>query len=258
MRILAVTDVHYRLGHFDWLLANSASADVIAISGDLADIANPVPLEVQIFVIERYLEQLAESAVVLVVSGNHDLDGPGAHGEQVASWLRRPRNGPVHSDGASVDLDGYRFTMCPWWDGPITRQEVDAQLERAAVDRPRRWIWLYHAPPAGTVLCFDGRRTFPDQDLADWIARYQPDIVFTGHIHQAPWTEGGSWHDKLGDTYVFNAGHQVGKVPAHIRIDTSTGTVDWFGVFDNESITLDQKLIQPSGSRAEPGRAVGW
>jgi Icc-related predicted phosphoesterase len=258
VRILAVTDVHYRLGHFDWLLANSASADVIAISGDLADVASPVPLEVQIFVIERYLEQLAESAVVLVVSGNHDLDGPGVHGEQVASWLRRPRIGPVHSDGASVDIDGYRFTMCPWWDGPITRQEVDAQLEQAAVDRPRRWIWLYHAPPAGTVLCFDGRRKFPDQDLADWIARYQPDIVFTGHIHQAPWTEGGSWHDKLGDTYVFNAGHQVGKVPAHIRIDTSTGTVDWFGIFDNESITLDQRLIQPSGSRAEPGRAVGW
>src|ERR1700743_2468550 len=157
VRILAVTDVHYRLGHFDWLLANSASADVIVISGDLADIASPVPLEVQIVVIERYLEQLAESAVVLVVSGNHDLDGPGTHGEQVASWLRRPRNGPVHGDGARVDLDGYRFTMCPWWDGPITRPEVDPQLERAAVDRPRRWIWLYHAPPAGTVLCFDGR-----------------------------------------------------------------------------------------------------
>lgn len=253
VRILAAADVHYRLSHFDWLVANSRSADVIALGGDLADVASPVPLEVQIVVIERYLEQLAESAVVLVVSGNHDLDGPGVHGERVASWLRRPRNGPVYSDGASADLDGYRFTMCPWWDGPITRQAVDAQLELAAVDRPERWVWLYHAPPAGTALCRDGRREFPDYDLADWISQHQPDIVLTGHIHEAPWTEGGSWHDRLGDTHVFNAGRQAGKIPAHIRLDTSTGKVDWFGVFDNESISLRWKSAQPSGSRAEPG-----
>ena len=27
--------------------------------------------------------------MLLVASGNHDLDGPGADGEQVAGWLRR-------------------------------------------------------------------------------------------------------------------------------------------------------------------------
>jgi len=238
VRILAATDIHYRLGQYDWLVANSGSADVITLSGDLADIRSTVPLEAQIVVIERYLERLAESAVVLAVSGNHDLDGPAAHGEQVASWLRGPFQGAVHSDGASVDLDGHRFTMCPWWDGPITRQAVDAQLERAAVDRPERWVWLYHAPPAGTVLCRDGRREFPDQDLADWITRHQPDIVLTGHIHQAPWTDGGSWHDRIGDTRVFNAGHQIGTIPPHIRLDTTTGTAHWYGIFDSESISL--------------------
>jgi Icc-related predicted phosphoesterase len=238
VRILAATDVHYRLGHFDWLVSAARSVDVVALTGDLADVANPVPLDVQIVVLERYLDLIAESAVVLVASGNHDLDGPGSHGEQVASWLQRPRTGPVHTDGASVDLDGYRFTMVPWWDGPITRQEVDDQLAAASVDRPDRWVWLYHAPPAGTVLCFDGRREFPDRDVAEWIAHYQPDVVFSGHIHQAPWTEGGSWHDRIGRTAVFNAGRQVGKVPPHIILDTATGSADWFGVFDNESVAL--------------------
>ena len=135
---------------------------------------------------------------MLVSSGNHDLDGPGANGEQVAGWLRRVDDERVRVDGTSIDVDGIRFTVCPWWDGELTRDEVDAQLAAAAVDRPERWVWVYHSPPAGTVLCRDGRREFPDHELAAWIEQYQPDVVICGHIHQAPWAKGGSWHARLG------------------------------------------------------------
>jgi Icc-related predicted phosphoesterase len=238
VRILAASDLHYRLGHFDWLVSRAPSADIVAIIGDLADVHSPVPLEVQIVVLDRYLDQLADVAAVLVVSGNHDLDGPGEHGEQIASWLLRPRPGRFFSDGQSVDIDGYRFTMCPWWDGETTREAVGLQLAAAAVGRPERWVWLYHAPPAGTVLCNDGRRIFADEALATWIAEYEPDMVLSGHIHQAPWVEGGSWHDRLGQTLVFNAGKQNGKVPPHIMFDTEAGTAEWFGVFSDESISL--------------------
>ena len=116
-------------------------------------------------------------------------------------------------DRASVDTGGVRFTVCPWWDGPRSRDDVAAQLASAAVGRPKTWVWVYHAPPAGTVLCRDGRREFPDHELASWIAEFQPSLVLCGHIHQAPWVEGGSWHDRLGATWVFNPGKQVGKVP---------------------------------------------
>lgn len=166
MRILAASDLHYRLAHYDWLVAQAPSADIVAIVGDLADAVSAVPLEVQIVVLERYLDRLADVAAVLVVSGNHDLDGPGEHGEQVASWLRRSRAGRFFSDGQSVDIDRYRFTMCPWWDGEITKKAVAQQLATAAVERPECWVWLHHAPPAGTVLCNDGRRVFADADLA--------------------------------------------------------------------------------------------
>ena len=37
----------------------------------------------------KYLGRMAEQAIVLAASGNHDLDGPGDDGEQVAGWLRR-------------------------------------------------------------------------------------------------------------------------------------------------------------------------
>jgi Icc-related predicted phosphoesterase len=238
VRILVATDLHYRLAHYDWLVRAAADVDVVALTGDLADVANYVPHGVQVVVVQRYLDLLADQAIVLVASGNHDLDGPGTHGEQIAGWLQRSRSRAVHSDGASIDLDSIRFTVCPWWDGPITRDAVAAQLAAAALDRPERWIWLYHAPPAGTVLCRDGRRVFPDHDLAGWIEQYQPDLVLTGHIHQAPWIDGGSWHDRIGRTQVFNPGSQIGDVPAHITVDTSAGTADWFGVFSSESIDL--------------------
>jgi Icc-related predicted phosphoesterase len=240
VRILVASDLHYRLPHYDWLVGASEADDVdaVAVVGDLADVVSPVPHEVQTVVLEKYLATLAQHATVLAASGNHDLDGPGDSGEQVAGWLRRARLDAVHTDGASTDLGGVRFTVCPWWDGPVTRDEVGAQLAAAAVDRPATWIWLYHAPPAGTVLCRDGRREFPDYDLAAWIEQYQPEYVLCGHIHQAPWVEGGSWHARLGKTWVFNAGRQVGPVPPHITLDTAAGTAHWFGVFSSETISL--------------------
>jgi Icc-related predicted phosphoesterase len=238
MRILVVSDLHYRLPHYDWLVGASTDDDPVALVGDLADVVRPVPHQVQTVVLATYLGRLAERTPVFAASGNHDLDGPGEHGEQVAGWLRRVDLEGLYVDGASVDVGDTRFTICPWWDGPVTREEVAAQLAAAAVDRPARWVWLYHAPPAGTVLCHDGRRTVPDQDLADWIAEHQPDVVLCGHIHQAPWVEGGSWHARLGSTWVFNAGKQIGKVPAHNTLDTEAGTATWFGVFESETLSL--------------------
>jgi Icc-related predicted phosphoesterase len=238
MRILVVSDLHYRLPHYDWLAEAAHRADVVVIAGDLADVVSPVPHGVQTVVIGRYLERIAADAPLLVASGNHDLDGPGWHGEQVAAWLRKVNRPGLHVDGASVDIGDTRFTVCPWWDGPITRDEVGVQLARAAEDRPARWVWIYHAPPAGTPLCHDGRRTFPDRELAEWIGQHRPELVFCGHIHQSPWATGGSWHARLGDTWVFNAGKQIGKVPPHITVDTEAGTADWFGVYQSEALAL--------------------
>ena len=107
------------------------------------------------------------------------------------------------------------------------------------MDRPATWIWLYHAPPAGTPLCKDGRREFPDHELAAWIEQYQPDVVLCGHIHQAPWVPDGSWYAQLGRTWVFNPGKQVGPIPPNITLDTNERTAHWYGVFESETISLD-------------------
>lgn len=238
MRLLAVSDLHYRLPLLDWLLGAAADADVVAISGDLLDIATPVPHDAQAVVVASYLERLADRTTVLVSSGNHDLDGPGPTGEQAASWLRDMAREGIVVDGHSIDRDGWRMTVAPWWDGPLTQAQVGDQLAEAAVARGERWLWVYHSPPAGTRLCFDGRRSFPDDALAAWVRQHRPDVVLCGHIHQAPWVDGGGWYDRIGSTLVVNPGRQIGKVPPHVWIDTDAATATWLGLGERDTIAL--------------------
>ena len=238
MRLLAVTDLHYRLPAFDWLLGAAEGADVVTISGDLLDIVTPVPHEAQAVVVSTYLARLAERTTVLASSGNHDLDGPGPDGEQAASWLARTGVPGLHTDGASLDVDGVRLTVAPWWDGPLTRDQVGDQLAAAAEGRPATWVWVYHSPPAGSRLCFDGRRSFPDEALAGWIEQHRPSLVLCGHIHQAPWVDGGGWHDRLGDTVVVNPGKQIGAAPPHVWIDTDSGEATWTGLGETDTVRL--------------------
>ena len=243
MRLLCTSDIHYRLAQLDWLVSQAADVDVVVLPGDHLQVVGAAPLEAQIVVVSKYLERLAERATVLASSGNHDLDGAGADGEQRAGWLQRLHVPGLHVDGGSVDVETatagtVRFTVCPWWDGPRTRELVDAQLSAAAADRPATWVWVYHSPPAGTRLCTTGTRTFPDDDLAAWIARWSPDVVVCGHIHQAPWVDGGGWADKLGSTWVFNAGHQPGPTPANVIVDLARGTATWTAAADHDEVAL--------------------
>ena len=53
MRILAVSDLHYRLRQLDWLLATPPSVDAVTIAGDLLDVRSPVALDVQAVAVRR-------------------------------------------------------------------------------------------------------------------------------------------------------------------------------------------------------------
>jgi len=99
-------------------------------------------------------------------------------------------------------------------------------LDRVAQRRTGRWVWVHHAPPEGP-LSWNGKRHFGDPALAGLIARHSPTAVLCGHIHEAPYREGGSWIDRMGDTWVFNAGKQLGDVPAHIEIDFGQAVARW-------------------------------
>ena len=85
-----------------------------------------------------------------------------------------------------------RFTVCPWWDGPLVKARIETQLSEAAAERLRRWIWVHHAPPANSPTSWGGKRFFGDVELVQWIERYQPSMVISGHVHQSPFIPDGS------------------------------------------------------------------
>ena len=102
------------------------------------------------------------------------------------------------ADGDFVLLGDTLITACPWWDGPIVKAGIGAQLAEAAAKRGKRWIWIHHAPPAKSPTSWGGDRYFGDVELLEWIEQYRPDMVFSGHVHQSPFVKDGSWVDRIG------------------------------------------------------------
>ena len=162
MRFLLVSDLHYRLRQFDWLLTQAASVDAVVIAGDLLDIRSPVALEVQALAVTAALRDLARCTTLFAASGNHDLDGRDDAGEKAARWMRTLDRDGVHTDLSSLAVGPDLVTVCPWWDGPRARAALDACLAETARQPRQRWIWVHHAPPEGSPLSWDGRRAWGD------------------------------------------------------------------------------------------------
>ena len=57
-------------------------------------------------------------------------------------------------------------------------------------------------------------------------------MVLSGHIHNAPFTEAGSWIDRIGRTWVFNVGRQIGPHPTTLTIDLDAMTAEWNSLSD--------------------------
>ena len=245
MKCLLTSDLHYALKQFDWVSNVAKNFDVVVIAGDHLDISSAVDIRFQIPVILTYLKRIHPVTTLMICSGNHDLDARGPAGEKVAKWISKARQIGAPSDGDTVTIKDTLFTICPWWDGPKAREEVSAQLAHDAEKPKSRWIWIYHAPPAASPTSWDGQKFYGDAYLLKWIEQYQPDIVLSGHIHQSPFREGGSWVDRLGSTWVFNPGRQTGPSPTHVIFNTDESMALWFSLAGAEFVQLDQSLRRP-------------
>ena len=136
MRLLLVSDLHYSLKQLDWVTAAAADYDLLVVAGDLLDIASYVEPDAQIAVVLEYLARMAARTTVVACSGNHDLNARNAVGERAALWLADARASGVHVDGARFSTDEVMITVCPWWDGPLTREQVDRALAADAAHVP--------------------------------------------------------------------------------------------------------------------------
>ena len=238
MRILQVSDLHYVLRQFDWLVSAAPDFDLVVLAGDQLDISSSVEADAQIVVVLKYLELLAAICPVVVSSGNHDLSGADANGERAALWLDEARPLGVHTDGDSLTIGDTLITICPWWDGPAGREAVSGQLAADAARRPQHWVWVYHWPPVGSPTSWTGSRYYGDADVAGWIGEHQPDVVLTGHVHEPPFKPAGSWADRIGQTWVFNPGRQIGPTPTRIEVDLTEQRATWVSMLGFEEVAL--------------------
>lgn len=239
MKLLFVADLHYTLKQFDWLLAEAPNFDMVSIGGDLLDLSSQLDFDIQIAVVEEYLHKLRQKTLMLVSSGNHDGDSRNEADESVARWLMEAKAEQLVVDNESVLVgDDLLITVCPWWDGPLSRTQLEEFLTRESTKPRRRWIWVHHAPAAGSPTSWTGKKDAGDEYLREWIERFQPDLVLSGHIHGAPFYEKGSWIDQIGATWVFNPGRQIGPYPTHIRLDLDGEKAEWISMEEQSSKSL--------------------
>lgn len=236
MLVLLVSDLHYRLPQYDWLMSVAADVDVVVVAGDLCDVASPVDVGVQAVAVRAALAEIAKRTELVVCSGNHDLDVRDANGEMTCGWIA---DAPGTVDGGSLTMpDGTTFSSLGWWDGPLARAATTQRLAAEAEERSGRWLWAYHSPPE-SPLSWTGSRHFGDDAVEEWIDAFSPDLVLSGHIHQAPFVPGGGWIARRGDTVLLNAGQQPGPVPAHVELDLAAGTAAWSSYEGTQHIDLD-------------------
>jgi Icc-related predicted phosphoesterase len=245
VRILLASDLHYSLRQLDWIVDAAPDFDLVVLAGDHLDISSTVILDAQIAVMLQYFRLLKSKAQLAVSSGNHDLTGTDANGERAALWLQEVRSSGIPTDGESVQIGDTLITICPWWDGPLGRASVAAQLERDAARRPSRWVWVYHWPPLGSPTCWTGRRHYGDEVLGGWIGEHRPDAVLTGHVHDPPFKPEGAWADRIGHTWVFNPGRQIGATPTRIELDLDAGSTRWVSLIGTEEIMLADLVAPP-------------
>lgn len=252
LRILHAADLHYDLHKFDWVVDVAGEVDLVILAGDHLEIANQIQRPAQAVVIRKYFQRINNRTRLIVCSGNHDLDERDEFGELISKWVANARLFGIPTDGDSPVIGDTLFSICPWRDGKNAEYDIRQQLERDAQQGADRWVWIHHAPPEGSPTGWDGRMCYGDEELRRWIKHYQPDLVFSGHVHQSPYIKDGSWVDRIGKTWVFNGGHQPGRVPSHVLIDTDLQKAFWKSAYGASTVSLDMAFDHPAPPMTDP------
>lgn len=103
-----------------------------------------------------------------------------------------------------------------WYASHPTIEEDLEQLAR--MSDPKRTVYVLHDPPYGTALdtLYNGQH-IGSMAVRRFIERYQPPLVLSGHIHEAPKVS-GRITDQIGDTVCVNPG-QTDAIFQGVMID---------------------------------------
>jgi Icc-related predicted phosphoesterase len=97
------------------------------------------------------------------------------------------------------------------------------------------------------MVSWTGKKHFGDAHLNEIIAEHGPQFIFSGHVHNSPFQREGSWVDKIGETWVFNPGHESSALPSYIALDLDAMRATWVSSMGTEEVDLNA----PLAARAE-------
>jgi len=220
MTLLLTSDLNGKYHWYEWLVRNAHRVDAICVAGDLTD---PFRGEIRA---QRELAELAawrlggSRADFFACEGDQDLWGSRWF------WLKSLA-GTRRAGKVTVTCVPWKCEDPAWFENP----------SRWSREAANCWIVLQHEPPSGTTVGAGAAAELLGDSLA---MKFAPDFLLAGHMRCAPWLADGSWWDRRGRTFVFNAGFDPASAfPCHILLDTVRREAIWRHARGHERIRLD-------------------
>lgn len=193
MNILAITDIHGRTQTFQNILESVDQPDLICLGGDLTNFGSVSDAEHIVQMAQKHCDH------ILAVAGNCDSN-------DIDNMLSK-RGISVHADGKTLDDMGFfGVSAMPIWHNSMyefTEDEIDVYLKAAysQVEDVKKTVMISHTPPIDSEV--DQTRTGESagsESVRKWIEKTQPDLVLSGHIHEARGTS------QIGSSTIVNCG----------------------------------------------------
>jgi len=245
MKLLALSDLHFHRPWYDWILGEAAREawDLIVIAGDFLDQFNQREgMASQVAYHLEWFDRIADVGQPLAVcAGNHDAnDAPLVivTNDDLPECLTRAFleerwmdavKGPttivdgedraIHTRAGSILVSSLTWR----WGGETMSRERphpdDTERLRAARERARAeglpWLVLAHDPPAPSCLT-----SVKHENATRILAQvFQPDICVSGHLHEAPFADGGGFETRIGRTLCVNPGSRPGPHPSAVVLE---------------------------------------
>jgi Icc-related predicted phosphoesterase len=194
LKIISFGDIHENLSNLRPLKNELENADLVIVAGDLTNYNGRKAAEKVIEGIEKYNKN------ILAELGN--LDQPDVDDYLTEKGINLHRNGFIKEDIGIFGVGGSNPTP---FNTPteFSESEIEGFLVESfeKVKDAKFKIMVPHMPPKDTKL--DMIKTgahVGSQSVRDFILKHKPDIVLSGHIHEARGLE------KIEDTTICNAG----------------------------------------------------
>lgn len=188
-KILAIGDLHGDTGLVKRLakMAKDEKVDIVILPGDLTWLEKSTKNLIGPFI--------KENKKVLIMPGNHETMTTIDFLTQVYPNTKNIHGVGIKENGLGIFGVGYADA------GPfsIDDKEVAKALEKgyAQIKNMKKKIMVTHAHHAGSKAEFTG---FPgSMAIRKAIEKFQPDLVISGHIHEA-----GGIEEQIGKTRIIN------------------------------------------------------